>query len=164
MSEAARGAGVVSDHIVLLGQDRDEANRPNHRVRLLIIKTTPHAKRGKTGGGSCGPASDGYLRLATNLLEVPADVIAFLYQKRWTIGIFFRFLKHILGCRHLLSTDPVGVEIQAYCALIACLLIALWTGKKPTKRTYEMICFVFMGWAKEEELLAHIDKLQDATG
>jgi hypothetical protein len=35
----------------------------------------------------------------------------------------------------LLSTDPVGVEIQAYCAIIACLLIALWTGKKPTKRT-----------------------------
>jgi len=46
------------------------------------------------------------------------------------------------------------VEIQAYCAIIACLLIALWTGKQPTKRTYEMICLYFIGWADEEELLA----------
>jgi hypothetical protein len=38
--------------------------------------------------------------------------------------------------------------------------IALWTGKKPTKRTYEMICFYFIGWADEEELLAHLEKLK----
>ncbi len=39
-----------------------------------------------------------------------------------------------------------------------------WTGKQPTKRTYEMICFYFIGWADEEELLAHLEKLkaQDA--
>ena len=42
---------------------------------------------------------------------------------------------------------------------IACLLIALWTGKKPTLRTYEMICFYFTGLADEQELLAHIAKL-----
>ncbi len=39
-------------------------------------------------------------------------------------------------------------------------LIALRTGKKPTKRTYEMICFYFIGWADEEELLAHLEKLK----
>ncbi len=44
-------------------------------------------------------------------------------------------------------------------AIIACLLISLWTGRKPTLRTYEMICFYFWGWADEEELLAHIGKL-----
>ena len=43
--------------------------------------------------------------------------------------------------------------------IIACLLIALWTGSKPTLRTYEMICFYFMGLATEEELRAHIEKL-----
>jgi hypothetical protein len=55
------------------------------------------------------------------------------------------------------------VEIQVYLALIASLLISLWTGKKPTKRTYEMLCFYFTGWASEEELLAHIAKLQDQS-
>ena len=31
--------------------------------------------------------------------------------------------------------------------------------RKPTLRTYEMICFYFTGLASEEELLAHIEKL-----
>ena len=60
----------------------------------------------------------------------------------------------------MLSHDPVGIEIQTYCAIIACLLISLWTGRKPTLRTYEMLCFYFQGWAEEDELLAHIKKLQ----
>ena len=61
--------------------------------------------------------------------------------------------------RHLLSHCPNGIEIQTYLAIIACLLIALWTGRKPTLRTYEMICHYFTGLATEEELLAHIEKL-----
>lgn len=160
LSPAAQEAQVIFDAVVEMGVGRQAAERPQHPVRLVFVQITPHAKRGKQGGGSSGPRSDGVLRIATNLLDVPAEVIAFLYQQRWLIEIFFRFLKHILGCRHLLSTDPVGIEIQAYCAIIACLLIALWTGKKPTKRTYEMICFYFIGWADEEELLAHLAKLQ----
>ena len=54
---------------------------------------------------------------------------------RWAIEIFFRFFKHLLGCRHLLSHSQNGIEIQAYCAINACLLISLWTGRKPTLRT-----------------------------
>jgi hypothetical protein len=161
LSAEATAANVLFDAVVTMGQNRKRSGRPEHPLRLIGISTTPHQKRGKTGGGTVGPRSDGVVRIATNLLDVPADVIAFLYQRRWLIEIFFRFLKHILGCRHLLSTDPVGVEIQAYCAIIACLLIALWTGKQPTKRTYEMICFYFIGWADEEELRTHLAKLKD---
>jgi hypothetical protein len=159
LTAAAQDVHITLDAVVGLGANRQPADRPQHPVRLVSIQTTPHHKRGKQGGGTAGPRSDGTLRLATNLLDVPAEVIAFIYQQRWLIEIFFRFLKHILGCRRLLSTDLVGIEIQAYCAIIACLLIALWTGKKPTKRTYEMICFYFLGWADEEELLAHLEKL-----
>jgi hypothetical protein len=65
----------------------------------------------------------------------------------------------VLGCRLLISHCPNDIEIQTYLGIIACLLIALWTGRKPTLRTYEMICFYFMGLADEEELLAHIEKL-----
>lgn len=160
LSAEAVAAAVTFDAVVRMGKDRADHDRPQHPVRLIFIKTTPHDKRGKYGGGTAGPGSDGLLRIATNLLDVPAEVIGFIYQRRWLIEIFFRFLKHILGCRHLLSTDPVGIEIQAYCAIIACLLIALWTGKQPTKRTYEMICFYFIGWADDEELLNHLAKLK----
>ena len=40
----------------------------------------------------------------------------------------------------MLSHSANGIEIQTYCAIIACMLISLWTGRKPTLRTYEMIC------------------------
>ena len=50
-------------------------------------------------------------------------------------------------------------------ALIASLLLSLWAGKKATKRTYEMFCLYFSGWATEEELTNHLESLknQDAN-
>ncbi len=62
----------------------------------------------------------------------------------------------------MLSTDPVGIQIQSYAAIIACLLISLWTGGKPTLRTYEMVYYYLMGWATLDELTVHIQKLQPA--
>jgi len=160
LTEADQAAGVLSDEIVLIGQSGKANARPDHKIRLVCVKCSPHTSRGKYKGTSTGPDSDGVLRIATNLLDVPAEIISLLYAERWAIEIFFRFFKHLLGCRHLLSHKQNGIEIQTYCAIIACLLISLWTGRKPTKRTYEMICFYFLGVASEEELLAHLTKLK----
>ena len=127
-------------------------------LRIVEVKCKPHRKSsGKTGRG--GPEQGDTILIATDILDVPAEVIALIYKHRWAIETFFRFFKHVLGCRHLLSHCPNGIEIQTYLAIIACLLIALWTGRKPTLRTYEMICHYFTGLATEEELLAHIEKL-----
>lgn len=113
-------AGVVFDGVVLLGETTKKIeDRPDHPLRLIAIPTTPHEKR----GGSAGPASNGILLIATNLVDLPAWIIGLIYRYRWTIEVFFRFFKHVLGCRHLLSHDPVGIEIQTYCAIIACMLI-----------------------------------------
>ena len=146
-------AGIILDAVVRLGEYEGAKEHPDHPLRLVVVKTTPHEKRG-------GPASNGLLLIATNLLDLPAWIIALIYRYRWTIEVFFRFFKHVLGCRHLLSHDRVGIEIQTYCAIIACMLISLWTGRKPTLRTYEMICHYFTGLAEEDELLAHLAKLQ----
>ena len=160
LTEQERQIGVLSDQIVKFDSGKADA-QPNHKIRFVCVKTTRHTKRGKSGGGgSTGPGSDGVLRIATNLLDVPAEIICLIYRYRWAIETFFRFFKHILGCRHLLSHSQNGIEIQTYCGIIACLLISLWTGRKPTLRTYEMICFYFCGMASEEELLAHIAKLK----
>jgi hypothetical protein len=160
LSKEARDAGIIFDGIVELGATSKPERRPNHPTRLILIKTNPHTQRGKQPGGKTGPPSDGILRIVTNLLDVPVEIISDIYRHRWMVEIFFRFFKHILGCRHLLSQDPVGIEIQTYMAIIACMLISLWTGRKPTLRTYEMICYYFTGLADEEELLAHIAKLR----
>ena len=149
-------AGVLLDAVVQMGDNSKADAKPNHAIRLIAVKATPHIKR----GAAPGPASNGQLLIATNLLDLPAWIIALIYRYRWTIEVFFRFFKHVLGCRHLLSHDPVGIEIQTYCAIIACMLISLWTGRKPTLRTYEMICYYFTGLAEEDELLAHLARLK----
>ena len=159
LTKADRAADVLSDQVVRFTNGKSDA-RPDHALRLIWVKCSPHTSRGKYRGGSSGVDSDGILRIATNLLDVPAEIIALIYSWRWAIEIFFRFFKHLLGCRHLLSHSQNGIEIQTYCAIIACLLISLWTGRKPTLRTYEMICFYFCGLASEDELLAHLAKLK----
>ena len=70
----------------------------------------------------------------------------------------------LVSFRHLLSQDPVGLQIQAYCAIIACLLIHLWTGGRPTLRSYEMVCFYLSGWADLDELTTHLEKLAALSG
>jgi hypothetical protein len=162
LTAEAQKAGVLRDVVVHLGTGSGD-KRPQHPVRVILVQTTPHKKTGGRKGGTAGPPSDGILRIATNLLDVPAEVIAAIYQHRWAIELFFRFFKHVLGCRHLLSQDPVGIQIQAYCAMIACLLITLWTGGKPTLRTFEMVSLYLAGWAELDELTAHLAKLQPAT-
>lgn len=97
-------------------------------------------------------------------MDLSAEVIALIYRYRWQIELFFRWFKCILKCTHLLSLSENGVSIQVYCALIASMLITLWTGCKPNKRTFEMLCFYFMGWADDEELAQHIKKLKEASG
>jgi hypothetical protein len=154
----ARAAGIVRDAVVRLGckNTRDKLRQP---VRIVEVRCTPHRKpSGKTARG--GPEQGDTILLVTDRLDLPADVVALLYKRRWQIEIFFRFFKHVLGCRHLLSTSQNGIELETYVAIIACLLIALWTGRKATLSTYRMLCWTFSGWASEEELQRHIDKLQ----
>jgi Transposase DDE domain len=158
VSAAARRAGVLRDIVVQLGTSHKAAARPDHTVRVILVQAEPHQKTGGRKGGTAGPPSDGILRIATDLLDVPAEIIADIYKYRWSIELFFRFFKHVLGCRHLLSTHPVAIQVQAYCAIIACLLIHTWTGGKPTLRTFEMICLYLQGWATLEELIAHVEK------
>jgi hypothetical protein len=80
------------------------------------------------------------------------------YRFRWTIELFFRWLKCVLGGKQLLTTSANGVALQIYTVLIVSLLIVLWTGRKPTKRTWEMLQFYFQGWASLDEVEAHLER------
>ena len=158
LSAAAQAAQIVFDAVVELGDE--PRRRPKHPVRLVMVQVTPHEKRSNRKGNTGAGPSDGLLRIATNLLDVPAEIVALLYQHRFTIELFFRFFKHLLGCRHLHSDKPDGLRIQVYCAIIACMLLSLWTNRKPTKATLEMFYYYFTGLAEEDELEAHLQKLK----
>jgi IS4 transposase len=144
LSEAARAAGVVRDlEIFRLGQLYGQETW-RHPLRLVVVQRT------KADG------TPEELWLVTDRQDLAAELIALIYRYRWTVELFFRWLKCILGCRHLLAKDANGVTIQCYVALIASLLVVLWTGRKQTKRTWEMIQFYLIGWASIEELERHI--------
>jgi hypothetical protein len=151
ISPAARAKGVVFDAEVNLGGGKAKGvlTQP---YRVVIIERPSRSQRGETTR----------LVLITNRMDLDAELIALAYHYRWEIEQFFRWLKCVLNCRHLLSASQRGVELQLYVALIASLLITLWTGRKPTKRTYEMLCLYFQGWATLEELQRHIETLKPA--
>lgn len=158
-------AGVISDQVVHIGLSKKRSERPDHPTRLVCVKCSPHRKRGKVRGngyGQTGPTSDGVLRIVTDLLDVPAHVIAFLYEYRWTIEVFFRFLKQILGCRHLLSARIEGVRIQVYAAVICCLMLNTLTGTKPTKWTVTLMSLYLQGLAGDDDVLRELNKPDNA--
>ena len=149
LSVAARAAGVTSD--VVLQRLGTAHHRPCAAQPLRVVRVTTD-KRHKDGT----PIE---LVLVTNRLDLDAELIALAYRYRWTVELFFRWFKCILGCRHLLSHSENGVQIQVYMALIASLLISLWVGRAPTKRTYEMLCFYLSGWASTREVISHLERL-----
>jgi Transposase DDE domain len=149
LTAEARAAGVRSDRIVWLGgpQSGRVFKQP---VRVLEVDTGKTDAHGRPD----------LLLLATSRLDLAAELVALGYRFRWTVELFFRWFKCVLGCRHLLANSRNGVTIQVYLAIIASLLISLWVGRKPTVRTLEMIQFYFTGWASEAELMAHFDELK----
>ena len=166
LSEADRSAGVQRDMIVHLGspQCRDEIPMPVRVIEIYHRGSSDRPRLSRVSSKKTFRTTDAdyTMLLVTDRMDLPAEIIALLYRYRWQIELFFRWFKCILGCTHLLSLSRNGVSLQVYCALIASMLITLWTGRKPTRRTFEMLCYHFMGWADDEELLNHIEKLKEA--
>ena len=159
LTDKAVKEGLAFDRTVELGGETAETKLKN--IRIVAVKCNPTVPQSRTGGRG-GPRQGQILLIATDRFDLEPETIAAIYKHRWTIEIYFRFFKHVLGCRHLISHNKNGIEIQMYMAIIACMLISLWTGRKPTLRTYEMVCWYLTGMADLEELEAHIarQKLQ----
>jgi hypothetical protein len=153
VTAAARAAGVVRDVVVEFVGNQRHQKHLKHHLRIVVVDTGKRLRNG----------TPDLLVICTNRFDLTAEMVALAYKYRWAIELFFRWLKCILGRRHLLANSPEGVAIQVYLAIIASLLISLWVGRKPTIRTLEMLQFYFTGWATEDELMAHLQQLQPLT-
>jgi len=165
LTDADKSIGVRKDIIAKLGSTSKQSDI-HEPVRIIEIfhqgdESTPRKARVSSKKTFRTTDSDYSLLLATNRMDLPAELVALCYRYRWQIELFFRWFKCILGCKHLLAHSRNGVTMQVYCALIASMLITLWTGRKPTKRTFEMLQFYFFGWATEEELEQHLNSLEE---
>jgi Transposase DDE domain len=146
---AAVQAGVVHDYVLRrLGTA--------HQTRLL---PQPFRVVRVATGKTRQDGTPDVLVLVTHRLDLDAELLAVAYRYRWAVALFCRWVKCVLGCRHVLSQGINGVRLQVYAALIASLVISLWVGRAPTKRTYERLCFYLSGWATEAELITPIDRL-----
>lgn len=147
LSKEAVAAGVIRDVILTrLGTShhKDVVGRP---MRLVIVRVVERDRK------------EHELWLVTDLMDLDADLVALAYRYRWTIELFFRWLKCVLGTKHLIAENANGVLLQMYAACIVCLLIQLRTGRQPNKRTFEAIQFYLLGWVSDEELDAHLSQL-----
>jgi hypothetical protein len=148
LDEAARTAGVIRDVLISrLGtaHHKDHLRRP---MRLVIVRV-PNRNGQMTE-----------LWLLTDRLDLPADLVALAYRYRWTVELFFRWMKSVLGARHLVSQKRNGVTLQMYAAMIISLLIILFTGCKPNVRTFETLQFYLLDWVTDDELDAHLASLK----
>jgi hypothetical protein len=171
LSNDAQKAGVQSDQVVRLGWDK-----PGHRIEqpLRLIKVhiknppasnlKPRNRRVSRKVKSVRVQEDEFdVWLVTDRMDIPAESVAQLYRYRWQIEIFFRWLKCTLGCRHLLAHSENGLHIQVYVALIASLLVVLWTHRKPNKRSLLIIGLYFQGWASLNDVLKHIRTMKTCS-
>jgi hypothetical protein len=65
------------------------------------------------------------LRILTNDLDAPPQEIADLYKQRWTIELFFRWIKQTLQLTRFFGTSENAVRIQLAVALITFLMLRL---------------------------------------
>jgi hypothetical protein len=140
LSAEDQAAGVVRQAWVRLG-----AREKTRSMRLRLVEVR---------------AGDQHLLLVTNLTldQAGAELVGLIYRRRWSIELFFRWIKCILGCRHFFAESPEGVAIQLYLALIAAVLFQQYSGRRPGKREMELIQMYLLGWASAEELVALLPK------
>jgi hypothetical protein len=67
------------------------------------------------------------LVLLTNHFELPAATVGALYQQRWQVELFFKWIKQHLRLRQFLGRSRNAVQSQVWCALCAYLLV--WLAK-----------------------------------
>jgi hypothetical protein len=127
-------------------------------VRRIELQVTPHPRRTRRG-----VKQTDLMILYTNLIDLPAELVAVIYRYRYTVELFFRILKQLLGLRHLLSQRQEGIDIQIACALIVCVLIQLISGRKPNKAMRNMINWYLLGLADAQDVINFLNK-PDNTG
>lgn len=137
---------ILSDQTVLLTGCKNK-HEPVP-MRLVTIKPDD-ADSTRDTPGTPAPATTPRqpIRLLTSIVDdTPAWVICLAYRRRWDIELFFRWLKCCANWEHLLSETKNGVLTQFYVALIGTLLLARFTGGKPDKYGYNLMCMVTAGY------------------
>jgi hypothetical protein len=104
-----KSTGVRSDHIVILSAIDSAKVYPDtlRRVSYLDVKTRKRFK------------------FLTNNFTLPALTIAQIYQSRWQVELFFRWIKQHLRIKAFYGTSENAVKTQIWIAVSVYVLVAI---------------------------------------
>jgi hypothetical protein len=105
---------TVPQHRHILKDEIIELGSPHYRVPARLRRVTVEVEN---------QGSRKILELLTNHLGFGASTIAQIYQERWQIEVFFRYLKQNLRIKTFVGTSANALQIQIWTALIAILLL-----------------------------------------
>lgn len=105
----AKSSGQRCDQTIRLNSPKGQRSYPEVLRRISYVD----------------PETGLWLVFLTNQFALDALTIALIYQHRWRIELFFRWIKQHLRLRGFFSTDPNGVRVQIWTALCAYLLVAI---------------------------------------
>ena len=95
----------------------------------------------------------------TNDLESDALTIALLYKYRWSIELFFKWLKQHLKIKRFWGTSENAVRIQIYCAIITYCLVAIVQHDMRVERSiYEVLQILSISLTDKTPLRDLFDK------
>ena len=104
-----RSSGLISDHTIALNGFYAAKHYPGHlrRIRYRDPET------GKT------------LVFLTNQFVVPALTICALYKSRWSVELFFKWIKQNLRIKRFYGTSQNAVRTQIWIAISVYVLVAI---------------------------------------
>ena len=95
----------------------------------------------------------------TNNFVLPAPIIAELYRNRWSVELFFKWLKQHLKIKKFWGTSENAVRIQIYCAIITyCLVVIVKHDMKLERSVYEILQIVGISLTDKSNLRDLFDK------
>ncbi len=96
----------------------------------------------------------------TNNLTASAETIAELYRNRWSVELFFKWIKQHLRIKKFWGTSENAVRIQIYCALITYCLVAIVQHDMRLERSiYEVLQILGISLTDKTHLRYLFDKL-----
>ena len=108
-SRLPQGEGVIADQVIRLTVARSKQDYPA-RLRRVVYRD---------------PETGKLLVFLTNNFNLPALTIAQLYKARWTIELFFKWLKMNVRIKAFFGREPNAVKIQIWCALAIYALLMI---------------------------------------
>jgi hypothetical protein len=104
-----KNTGLRSDHTIILKGPKSSQRYPIP-LRRISYYDEPSNKR---------------LVFLTNNFDLPALAIAQLYQKRWQVELFFKWIKGHLRIKAFFGTTPNAVKTQVWTAIGVYVLVAI---------------------------------------